>query len=276
LSNNIKILICTHKACELPGNDVYLPIHAGKALSDIDLGIPGDNTGDNISEKNKTYCELTVLYWAWKNIKKLYPDLEYIGLCHYRRFFILDKNLNGSTLFQQNSGIIETVIRNIMRKHQIILPNRATYPYSLKTQYCINHIKSDFELLKDVVKKKTPHYISSFSRVMSETNKVSWCNMFISNFALFDRYCSWLFSILFDLEKQIDLKARDLFQSRVFGFMAERLLNVFTYHHKLFPKYYPVLYLDGLHNGKIQESWKEILRNNLSFFTTKIINKILG
>ena len=64
-------------------NDVYMPLQVGKALSDVDLGVQGDDEGDNISTKNPNYCELTGLYWAWKNLK----DADYIGLAHYRRYF---------------------------------------------------------------------------------------------------------------------------------------------------------------------------------------------
>ena len=46
-----------------------------------------DNEGANISSKNKSYCELTTQYWAWKNV-----DADYYGFCHYRRFFSFNKN----------------------------------------------------------------------------------------------------------------------------------------------------------------------------------------
>ena len=78
---DIKILVATHKKYWMPEDDVYLPIHVGRE-GKADLGYVGDNTGDNISEKNANYCELTGLYWAWKNLK-----CDYIGLCHYRRYF---------------------------------------------------------------------------------------------------------------------------------------------------------------------------------------------
>ena len=97
---NTKIMVCCHKACELPQNDegLFLPIHVGAAISDLDLKMQRDDQVlgqpcDNISAKNKSYCELTALYWAWKNIKKVYPNLEYIGLCHYRRFLTLPPRL---------------------------------------------------------------------------------------------------------------------------------------------------------------------------------------
>lgn len=79
---NIKILVAAHKSCELPKDDVYLPIQVGKALHpDLDLGFQPDNTGENISEKNPYYSELTAIYWAWKNC-----NADFIGLVHYRRY----------------------------------------------------------------------------------------------------------------------------------------------------------------------------------------------
>lgn len=75
-------MVAQHKTADVFCNDVYIPIHVGKALSSVDLGIQADNTGDNISDMNPYYCELTAQYWGWKNL-----DCEYIGLCHYRRYF---------------------------------------------------------------------------------------------------------------------------------------------------------------------------------------------
>ena len=78
---DIKILVAAHKKYWMPDDSVFLPIQVGAALH-LALGYVPDNTGDNISAKNPNYCELTALYWAWKNL-----DCEYIGLCHYRRYF---------------------------------------------------------------------------------------------------------------------------------------------------------------------------------------------
>ena len=88
MSDRIKILVAAHKADpNIRQDEVYMPIHVGKSLHpELDLGFQGDNTGDNISEKNGSYCELTALYWAWKNLK----DVEIIGLAHYRRYFAED------------------------------------------------------------------------------------------------------------------------------------------------------------------------------------------
>ena len=79
---DIKIIIALHKPYWVPADPAYLPLHVGKE-GKADIGFRGDNSGDNISTRNGTFCELTGLYWAWKNLH----DVEYIGFCHYRRFF---------------------------------------------------------------------------------------------------------------------------------------------------------------------------------------------
>lgn len=78
---DIKVIVAAHKPYRMPQDSMYVPLHVGRALDDQDLGWQGDNTGDNISLKNPYYCELTGLYWAWKNLKA-----DAIGLVHYRRF----------------------------------------------------------------------------------------------------------------------------------------------------------------------------------------------
>ena len=78
---DIKVIVAAHKPYRMPQDSMYLPLQVGRALADQDLGWQGDNTGDNISLKNPYYCELTGLYWAWKNLKA-----DAIGLVHYRRF----------------------------------------------------------------------------------------------------------------------------------------------------------------------------------------------
>ena len=88
--NNVKIIIATHKKYRMPKDKMYIPVHVGAEKkkdddgNDLNIGYTKDNTGDNISCKNASFCELTGLYWAWKNV-----DADYIGLAHYRRHFSL-------------------------------------------------------------------------------------------------------------------------------------------------------------------------------------------
>ena len=82
---NIKILVAAHKQYWMPEDSVYLPLHVG-AEGKPDLGYTKDNTGENISAKNPNFCELTGLYWAWKNL-----EADYVGLVHYRRYLPVRK-----------------------------------------------------------------------------------------------------------------------------------------------------------------------------------------
>ena len=85
VNDNIKVIVATHKKYEMPNDKMYIPIHVGSE-GKKELGYVKDNTGDNISDKNSYFCELTGLYWAWKNL-----DFDYLGLVHYRRHFCLKK-----------------------------------------------------------------------------------------------------------------------------------------------------------------------------------------
>ena len=101
MKKNIEVIIATHKEYKMPNDDMYLPLHVG-AEGKKDIGYTKDNTGDNISQKNPFFCELTGLYWAWKNL-----DSDYVGLAHYRRHFSLKKKslmniVNGYLIFYLN------------------------------------------------------------------------------------------------------------------------------------------------------------------------------
>ena len=89
----VKILVCCHKPDYFKSDDVYMPIHVGKAISKYELGIQDDVTGDNISKENPSCCELTGMYWAWKNLK----NVDVIGLCHYRRYFDFNNGIESTT-----------------------------------------------------------------------------------------------------------------------------------------------------------------------------------
>lgn len=80
MEKDIKIIVASHKKYNMPENDMYLPLQVGSRGKE-DLGYARDDVGENISSKNQHFCELTGLYWAWKNLEN-----DYIGLVHYRRY----------------------------------------------------------------------------------------------------------------------------------------------------------------------------------------------
>lgn len=237
---NTKILICIHKPWTFLDNDLFLPIHVGKALSPLKLNIQGDNTGENISHKNREFCELTAHYWAWKNLQ----DIEYIGLFHYRRYLDLDhrsarlQNIINKSQLSASQCCIERELRNC----DILLSNPYYYSVSNKIEYCFAHIREDYEILEKVIQELYPEYLKAFHEIMLKRNKMSVGNMFITRWSIFDAYSQWLFDILFEVERRIKLSPY-LYQQRVFGFMAERLLDVYCHHHRLKTKRYPILYI---------------------------------
>lgn len=251
---NTKILICCHKKCEIPNDEFYLPIQVGAAISEIDLNIQPDNKingkiCDNISDKNKTYCELTALYWAWKNIKQLYPNIEYIGLCHYRRFF---------------SKINKYLTR--LNNKKVLIPKFWYTPYSCEDAYKIAHPCVDFDILKKVISEKYPEYMKAFEDVLIFDNRNSVYNMFIMPFNIFNEYCEWLFDILNEVEKRVIIDAYDLYQKRIFGFMSERLLLVYLVHHKI---RYDNIAVIGPEKQLILKTFFNKLRYCLAFFLGK-------
>lgn len=226
-----KILVVHHKKDKVYKDDIYTPIHAGKSLSNLELDMIGDDTGYNISDKNLYYCELTALYWAWKNLK----GVDYIGLCHYRRYFDFYDEVP-SVYYVKNESIdkmdsfnytLPETIKKRLTDGEVVVSVPKTMNKTVFKDYCKKHVKGDISLLrKTLVENSSESYVKAFDTVMTG-NKYSPYNMFIMSWNDFDKYCSWLFDILFKLEKKLDLSSHSKYQQRVYGFMAERLLNVF-------------------------------------------------
>lgn len=235
---DIKILVAAHKKYWMPDDDVYLPIHVGRE-GKADLGYLGDNTGDNISAKNANYCELTGLYWTWKNLKN-----DYIGLCHYRRYFARE-NIHTDNIEKKKTAILHRKdYEKLLQEFDVILPvKRNYYVETVRSQYEHAHNKRDIDETKRIVLELYPEYSEAFEKVMGRT-KLYILNMFVMKKQQFDEYCSWLFSILFELEKRIDISSYNMYEARVFGFIAERLFNVWLEKQQLNVKEIPVINLE--------------------------------
>ncbi len=216
---DIKILVATHKKYWMPSDTVYMPLYIG-AEGKSPLPYTPDNTGKNISAKNPNYCELTGLYWAWKNLKT-----DYIGLCHYRRYF--GKSVYTRDMEKKKKAIFHRAdYEDLLSKYDIILPKkRCYYIETVRSQYEHAHFKQDLDEAEQIIAEKYPDYSEAFQKVMRRRSLHS-LNMFVMKKSLFDEYAAWIFDILFAVEKQIDLSHRSDYQARVFGFLAERLFNV--------------------------------------------------
>ena len=234
---NIKILVATHKVYWMPEDGVYFPLHVGKEGKQ-NFGYIGDNTGDNISNKNANYCELTGLYWAWKNLQ-----CDYIGLCHYRRYFALG-NYSNDIASKRNAICHKDDYEKLLTEYDVILPKKRNYFIeTVRSQYEHAHNKRDLDEVEKIIAEKYPEYSEAFTKVMKRT-KLHILNMFVMKKELFDEYCRWLFDILFELEKRIDISTYSQYEARVFGFLSERLFNVWLEKQNLTTVEVSVVFLE--------------------------------
>lgn len=230
--DSLTIYVAAHKKADIPQLDGYQPIEVGAWFHDDILYDIRDNTGENISYKNKNYCELTAYYWIWKNSSN-----DYVGLVHYRRFLSkkrIDEN--------RNYYLKKEDALNILQKYDLILPERIKWNnYTVAGGY--DHgagFLKDLDILRKVIEEICPEYISDYTEILSG-HEASYCNVFVMKKELFDQYCDWLFKILFETEKRIDLSNYTDAEKRIFGFMSEILINVWIKNKKLNPYYMPMV-----------------------------------
>ena len=226
---NVKIFITMHKPFSVYKSNIFTPIQVGKRFTNIDLGILSDDTGDNIADKNQNYCELTAAYWVWKN----YPELDYVGFYHYRRYLYLQDSVpnNGDNILNficDDSKVIENI-----NKYDILLPPKIAFKqFNVANQYIFCHLKEDWKILMNVLIEKYPDYKDDVIQVFYNNNSTYMYNMYIMRYTLFFKeYIEWLFDILFEVEKRIKINPYP-YQARVFGFMSERLITLFV-HRKI-------------------------------------------
>ena len=224
---NIKVIVATHKDYRMPTDKLYLPLHVGAEGKD-DLGFTKDNTGDNISKKNPYFCELTGLYWAWKNL-----DADYIGLVHYRRHLTNKKHVGKTTDDKFSSVLTLKEANELLNDTDIILPNRRKYYIeNLYDHYKHTMYIEPFDETRKIIEEKYPEYIEEFDKLHKRTSAHMF-NMFIMKKDTLNDYSKWLFDILFELERRMKDNKYDTFHSRFYGRVSELLLDVYINTNKL-------------------------------------------
>ncbi len=223
---DIKIYIMTHKKFAVPKKEGYYPMQVG-SIGKENYGYLCDDIGDHISSKNSSFCELTGLYWIWKNTKS-----DVAGLCHYRRYFA-HSGTGQDTEPLESVMLSEEEIEQYMQHYDLIVPESGMTKYgSVRKHYLARHCITDWEECVRVLREKYPEYYSAFLW-NQDTNIMTMANMVIGKKNILDQYCEWLFDILFEVEKRIDLTGRDMYQKRVFGFLSERLFRVWVFMQQL-------------------------------------------
>lgn len=210
---NIQIYTMTHKKFQVPEDSLYQPLHVGRAGKE-DLGYPGDDTGEHISEKNCYYSELTGLYWIWKNVS----NLDFVGCCHYRRYLINE----------QEKILTKAEYEALLSSYDLITTKRVQLEHSYYSAFSANHNIEALDMTGEVIKELYPDYYPAFLSLVHGT-ETYFGNMLVTSKENFDAYADWLFSIFFEVEKRINLDTdEDAYHKRVFGFISEFLLLVYV------------------------------------------------
>lgn len=237
---DVKIIVAAHKTYRMPEDNMYLPLHVG-ATGKQNIGYQTDDSGDNISEKNSSFSELTGLYWAWKNL-----DSDYIGLAHYRRHF--KGKGNGPDPFdkilthEEADKLLEDTDVLVTQKRNYIIVD--IYNHYANTLYI-----ETLDKAKEILQQKYPEYMPSFNKCMKRSYMHAF-NMFVMKKELLDEYCTWLFDILFEVEKELKDKEYNAFHARYPGRVAEVLLDVWLDYKGYSYKEVPFIFTEKINMVK--------------------------
>lgn len=227
------IAIALHKPAPLPADALYLPVQAGAAIDPPLPGMTGDDSGDHISSRNRLYSELTVHYWLWKN-----QAAQVYGLCHYRRYFT-QAPWGRSPVRALTADQLDA----LMQGADVLLPIPRLYLIETNyTQYAHAHGAAGLQLARAVIADRHANYLPDFDRVM----KRRWgrrFNMFIMRRDMFEAYSAWLFDILFEMERRMGGNIPE----RFFGYVAERLMDVWLAHARPRIRHLRVLHTESQH-----------------------------
>ncbi len=213
---SVRVIVAAHKQYRMPEDEMYLPLEVGAALRKEHTGYQRDDAGENISRLNAGFCELTGLYWAWRNLKD-----DYIGLAHYRRHFRSPSAGRGDkwarVLKRRELEIGET---------RVFVPRaRRYYIETLYSHYAHTHDARHLDLAREIIRERFPAYLDSCDRAYGRRSGYMF-NMMIMDRDCLNAYCEWLFAILFEMQNRMGETALSAFDGRFYGRVSEILLNV--------------------------------------------------
>ncbi len=220
MSLETKMFVMTHKKFPHPEMEGFFPLQVGSALSE-DLGYIRDDTGDNISDLNPYYSELTGQYWLWKNE----TDAKNIGCCHYRRYFIND---------EKELMTIREIDKKL--KETDILAACIENPRTWRELYGAGHNIKDLYTMGEVIGELEPDSKKVFNELL-DNYTICFGNMYAMSREIFSEYMEWLFDVLEKTGERIDITEYDTYEKRVFGLLSENLIQIFakTRNYSLLP-----------------------------------------
>ena len=238
----ILLAVAAHKPCPVPEGEIYLPVQAGAAGKES-IGFQRDDEGENLSRKNPSYSELTVLYWLWKN-----ADADALGLVHYRRLF--GKKKKGGVF----AGVLtKEEAEKALLKAPLALPKKRRYVIETLYDHYSHTLHGEvLDRAGEVIREICPKYLPEFER-LKKRRSAHMFNMMLAKREVLDGYLSFLFPVLFELEKRVDeAEFADPFHARFPGRISELLLDVYIFTEKIPYTELPVLYPGG--EGKMKKA----------------------
>ncbi|RGY96552.1 DUF4422 domain-containing protein [Clostridium sp. AM58-1XD] len=238
----IKIFIVCHKKAYILQNELLIPIQVGAKKASIRLpDMIYDDIGENISEKNDIYCELTAQYWAWKNIES-----DYYGFFHYRRYLAFDEvcpidaqgnlinkrrpcpytELDDIRMDLSRYGLQQNIMENVIQKYDILTVLRERINVTVYRQFCQYHQQGILDAVIKILKERYPQYSAAADKYLNSKD-IYYMNMFIMKKQLFKEYCTWLFDILGIFEQSDEFLKLEDERKRLLGYIGERLFGIF-------------------------------------------------
>jgi hypothetical protein len=264
---DLTIFSVFHKEYPAPNCSFIKPIQVGKTQNQVDLPFLSDDTEDNISDKNVRFSEATALYWIWKNLHHI--KSKYIGLAHYRRYLtipetrtkrklwtsktiedksdVYTRSLSTEEINNISSPAIKNYILAKLGQSEILLAkashigNIGGHLLTIKDQFIYNHLIDDWLIFERTLQKLVPEDYEFAKTLFTSKNLMHCYNMFVADKSFIDDYCTWLFPILFELEKNIKLSPYP-YQNRSVAFLSERLLNLYVYKTSMRITEMPIVY----------------------------------
>ena len=227
----IALYVCCHREFPVPAHPLLRPIQVGAALAERRYpGYLHDDEGENISERNRSYCELTAQYWAWKN-----SDAEFCGLFHYRRFLYPDTAARRPYILRPlpTEAMLKLLgydgFESLIRQYDLILPMREDMYIPVREHYAKApfHHGDDLARMERIIADLHPEDVAAAGAYLSGTAQY-FGNIFIMRRSVFDEYCAWLFPLLEVFDRETDTSGYSVQEARVDGYLAERLLGVFA------------------------------------------------
>ena len=189
-------------------------VQVGALFTDIRMTEYTDNQGDNISEKNGDYSELTGLYWIWKNIIKRQDD-TYYGLAHYRRFLELSE---------------DDLLRLADNDIDVVLPYPMPYEPNIEAHHLRYLSDSEWDAVLHALEELHPDYSRAFKDILKQEYFYNY-NVILAKKDVLDDYCSWLFPLLFRIEENNDPN-KEKEPNRYMGYVGETLETLYFMYNK--------------------------------------------